>query len=111
MVAPNRLKQPRETPAELVGPAVARMAHVRRARDLLGEPSDRDHEAAARDTVEKAEGGSHLVARRPPICIRTFGLVWMCRDDVPEQDVVLDPELTEDAVDDRRARLRRPGPG
>ena len=33
----------------------------------------------------------------------------MGRDDVPEQHVVLEPELGEHAVDDRRARLRRPG--
>ena len=35
----------------------------------------------------------------------------MCRHDVPEQDVVLDPELGQHAVDDRGARLGRPGAG
>jgi hypothetical protein len=35
----------------------------------------------------------------------------MSRDDVPEQDVLFDPELVEDAVDDRRGRLGRPGAG
>jgi len=33
----------------------------------------------------------------------------MGRDDVPQQDVVLDAELLEHAVDDRRRRLGRPG--
>ena len=56
---------------------------------------------------EKVGGGLHFVASRPPIGIRTIGLVWMCRDDIPEQDVVLEPELAQNAVNDRRARLGR----
>jgi len=35
----------------------------------------------------------------------------MRRDDVPEQDALLEPKLGEDAVDDRRARLGRAAPG
>jgi len=35
----------------------------------------------------------------------------MRRDDVPEQDIVLDPELDEDAMHDRRGRLRGAGAG
>ena len=81
---------------------------ARRSPAAASRP-DRDQAAAARDTFEKRRGGLHLDARRPPIRIRAIGLVWMCRDDVPEQDVVLEPELGEHAVDDRRARLRRPG--
>jgi len=71
-------------------------------------PSDVDR---ARDTFEEAGGGLHFVARRPPIRIRAIGLVWMCRDDVPEQHLVLDPELGQHAVDDRGACLRRAAPG
>ena len=88
--------------------AVRGVPDVRRAGHLLREPADGDDAAAARDTFEKRRGSLHLGARRPPIRIRAIGLVRMCRDDVPEQDVVLEPELREHAVDDRRARLRRP---
>src|SRR5262245_22205972 len=35
----------------------------------------------------------------------------MCRDDVPEQHLVLDAQLAEDAVDHRRARLCRAAAG
>ena len=73
--------------------------HVRRASDLLGEPADGDEAAATRDTFEEEDGQFHFAARRPPIGIRTIGLVWMCRDDIPQQDLVLDAELGEDAVD------------
>ena len=92
-------------------PAVRGVPDVRRAGHLLREPADGDEAAAARDTFEKRRGSLHLGARRPPIRIRAIGLVWMCRDDVPEEDVVLEPELREHAVDDRRARLGRPGAG
>ena len=86
------------------------MADVRRTRRLLREPADCDQPAAARCTLEELEGDIHLDTRRPPIGIRTKGLVRMCRNDVPEQQVVLDAELREDPVDDRRARLGRPRP-
>src|SRR5262249_23993329 len=75
-------------------------------RHLLRQPSHGDQGAAARYTLEVPEGDIDLEARRPPIRIRTSGLVRMCRDDIPEQHVVLDAQLVEDAVDDRRPRLR-----
>src|SRR5437870_273948 len=37
--------------------------------------------------------------------------MWMRRDDIPEQDVLHEAELLENAVHDRRARLRRAGAG
>jgi hypothetical protein len=80
---------------------------VRGAGDQLGETADGDEPAAVRCTFEEPRGDIDLDARRPPIRIRAPRLVWMCRHDVPEQHLVLDPELGEDAVDDRRARLGR----
>jgi hypothetical protein len=83
------------------------VADVGRARHLLGDPPDRDDTAAARDRFEEPRGSLHLDARRPPVRIRPAGLVRMGRYDVPQEDVGLDPELGERAVDDRRGRLGR----
>src|SRR5256885_964638 len=88
MVATNGLDEPREGGPERLGAAVRRVADVRSAGHVLGEPADRDHEAAARDTFEEEGGGFHLAARRPPVRIRTIGLVWMWRGHVPDQHLV-----------------------
>jgi hypothetical protein len=111
MVATNGLKQPLEAGPELRGAPMGRMAHVGGAGRLLCKATDGHHAAIRHGTFEIEGGDVHLVACRPPIRIRAIGLMWMCRDDVPEQDVFFDPELGENAVDDRRARLRRAAPG
>jgi hypothetical protein len=87
------------------------VADVRRTGHLLGDPADRDDAAPARDRVEEPSGSLHLDARRPPVGVRPTGLVWMRRDDVPEQDVAFNPELGKRGVDDRRGRLGRPVAG
>jgi hypothetical protein len=87
------------------------VAHVRGAGRLVRQASDGDQAAAAGDVFEEENGRCHLIARRPPIGIRTIRLVWMGRNDVPEQDLVLDAELPKDTVDDRRRRVGRAGPG
>ena len=57
-----------------------------------------------RQLVEERPGRAYLRARRPPV---RRSRAWMRRHDVPQQHVVLDSELAEHAVHDRRARLRR----
>ena len=64
-----------------------------------------------RDGFEEAGGRLDLLARRPSVRGRTAGLMRMGRHDVPEQDVLLDPQLGQRAVNDRRRRLRRPAAG
>jgi hypothetical protein len=87
------------------------VADVRSVEDGLREPPDRDHAAAAREAVQVREASPDFLARRPPVGIRTTGLVRMRRNDVPEQDVLRQSELGEHAVNDRRAGLRRSGAG
>lgn len=99
-----------EAGAERLGAAMRRMAHRRLAQYRLGDASDCDHAAAARDTREEGGRGFHLAARRAPVGRRTTGLVRMCRHHVPEQDVVLEPEVGEHTVDDGGRRLRGPRP-
>ncbi len=88
--------------------AVRRMPDVRSVERLRGEPPDGDDAAAARQLVEERPGGatSRRVGRR-----LDEARAGMRRHDVPEQDVVLDPELREHAVDDRRGRLGGAAPG
>src|SRR4029453_3927393 len=101
------------------------MADVWRVGRLLRKATDGHDAAATRDTFEEEGRGLDLVAwgppirirpRRlvrgggggggagvgggPPIRIRPMRLVRMCGDDVPEQHVVLDAELAEDAMND-----------
>jgi len=87
------------------------VTHIRRTGHRLGETPHGDQTAAARDIHEEVGRLFHLVACRPPIGIRAIGHVRMCRHDIPEQDVVHDPQLGEGALDDRRGRLGRPAAG
>src|SRR5262245_57980272 len=70
------------------------------------DAADSDHGAPGGNRVEKAETGVDLAPGRR--AIRAMR-ARMGRDDVPEQDVVIEPVLGENAVDDRRRRLGRPG--
>src|SRR3954470_21048540 len=84
---------------------MAGMADVRRFKNGFGDAADGDHAAASRElTRERQASGDLVPARR---AVRALG-ARMRRDDVPEEDAVLEPELCEDAVDDRGAPLRRP---
>src|SRR4051794_22942462 len=78
------------------------MADVRRVEDGRGQPPDSDCDATAGQLVEERGGRRDFVSRGPPI----RGLIaGMRRDYVPEEHLVLDAELGEHAVDDRRGRL------
>jgi hypothetical protein len=81
------------------------MAHVGGAGRLLREPPDRDDEPGADNGVEESGGRFDFGTRRPPVRVRAARLVRMGRDDVPEQNLVLDPEADERALDDRRRCL------
>jgi hypothetical protein len=84
------------------------MTHVRRAENVGCEPPNRDNAASARELVEERTRGAHLSARGQPVRRRRPG---MRRHDVPEQDVLLDPELAQDTVHDRRSCLGRSAAG
>ena len=83
------------------------MAHVRSAERMLREPSDRDDPPARGERLEEGRAGADLGARRRPVGARLARPVRVGRDEVPEQHVLLEPELAEHAVDDRRRRFGR----
>ena len=64
-----------------------------------------DDQATSREIAEKAKARGNLGAARRTI--RGLG-PRVCRDDVPEEDVVDEPEPGECPLHDRRGRLRRP---
>ena len=84
---------------------MARMAHIRSVQNRLCKPTDRDHASSTRKLESKRKASRDLAGFRRSVGPRRAG---MRRDDVPEQDALLEPELGEDAVDDRRARFRGP---
>ncbi len=93
-----------QTRGERGGAAVRRMTDVRRVEHRRRDAADRDHVSAPDELVEIRPRRLDLRARRRAVRRRCAG---MRRHDVPEEHVVRDPELAEDAVDDRRARLGR----
>ena len=82
------------------------MADVRRVEDGRCQPADGDCNASAGQLVEERGGRRNLLTRGPPVRALAAG---MRRDDVPEQHLVLDAELRQHAVHDRRRRLRGAG--
>jgi len=100
--------QPAETLREGGGSAVRRVPDVRRSRDARGEPADGDDLPSSHQGDEKAMRLRDLGSRRE--AIRGRG-PRMRRHDVPEQQVLLEPEVGEHTVDDRRGRLRGPRSG
>lgn len=80
------------------------MADVRRAQDRLGEPSDGDRAASGDELLQERE--RRLDLRPARATVRRLG-AGMRRHDVPEQDVLIQAELGEHAVHDRRGRLGR----
>ncbi len=85
--------------------AVGRVADVRPAEPALGEAADGDQAPAGRELGEKRRRVVDLSAGGR--AVRALG-PGMRGDEVPEEDVVGDAELVEDAVNDRRCRLGRP---
>ena len=84
------------------------MAHVGAAERGVRDAAHRDNLPSRCELIGEDAALFHLAARRRTV--RRFGS-GMCRDDVPEEHVVLDAELGEDAVDDRGRRLGRAGAG
>jgi hypothetical protein len=78
------------------------MADVRRIEHGGREPADRDGATAARHVGEERERRIDLAARRAAV---RAGGSRMRRHDVPQEHGLLEPELVEHAVHDRRRRL------
>jgi thiamine pyrophosphokinase len=87
--------------------AAGGMPNAAHGESMLGDPTDRDDGTARAHELDVPAAGLHLGAGRSTV--RALG-ARMGRDDVPEQDVVCELELGEDAVDDRCGRLDRPLP-
>jgi hypothetical protein len=68
----------------------------------VGKAAHRDGTAIDRELVQERQPCSDLESRRAPV---RRGRSGMRRDDVPEQHLLLEPELGQDAVDDRRRCL------
>jgi hypothetical protein len=69
------------------------------------QPSDGDRPATNDQRFEEAHRLSYFELGRPSVRLGLARAVRMSRDDVPEQDVVLEPELGKGAVHNRRGRL------
>jgi len=80
------------------------MADIRSVEGTRREPADGDHAPAEREPLREDGAPSDLGARRHAVRRRGAG---MRRHDVPEQHVLVELELGQDAMDDRRGRLRR----
>src|SRR5947199_6435507 len=78
------------------------MADVRRPRGTRCDAADRDRAPAARELLEEWASVADLGRGRS--AVRGLG-AGMRRHHVPEEDVVLETELPEHPVDDRRRRL------
>lgn len=87
------------------------VTHVGRPQSSLSESPDRDHASTRRELLDEPAGRGDLRVGRPPVRLRLTRLVRVRRDEVPENDVVDDPEFREGPMDDRRADLGRPGTG
>src|SRR5215470_9771313 len=88
---------------------MARVPDVRRARDLLGETPNGEHRPAAGELAQERTGRFDLDAGRPPVRVVPGGPVRVRGYDVPAERLLLEPEVTERAADDRGAGLRRAG--
>lgn len=80
------------------------MTDVRSTGGGGGEAAEGHDLATDRELLEKGEGRLDLGTRRATVRRRR---PRMRRNDIPEQDVLAEPELRERALDDRRGRLGR----
>lgn len=76
------------------------------AERALRDAADGDDTAPLRERSEEREAGLDLGAFRRSVRRHRSRVR---RHDVPEEDVVLDPELAQDAMDDSGGRLRGAG--
>jgi hypothetical protein len=74
----------------------------------LGHAADGDDAPPLCERTDESKTGGDLGVRRPAVRRRRSR---MGRHDVPEEDVVLDRQLPQDPVHDRRRRLRRAAAG
>jgi acylphosphatase len=86
---------------------VRRVPDVAAAENRLGEAADREDLSAAGERGQERAGLGDLSASRRTVRGRPARAVRVSRDDVPEEDVILEPELAEDAVHDGGGRLGR----
>lgn len=87
------------------------MADIRSTQNGVREAADGDHATAVRDPIDEEQSRADLRVSRAAVRVRPARPVRVRRDNVPEQHLLLDPELGEHAVDDRRRRLGRAAAG
>jgi hypothetical protein len=87
------------------------MAHVRRFEELLREPADGDDATPVGQLRHEAGALVRLGTRRRAVRAGSALQVRVRRHDVPEEHVVREPELGEDALHDRGRRLAGRTPG
>lgn len=87
------------------------MPHVTTAEHRVRQPADGDGGPADSQMLEKRHGHMYFGRSWPSVRARLARPVRMRRDDIPEQHVLLDVELSEHAMHDRRRRLGGPGAG
>src|SRR5512132_2124521 len=87
------------------------MADVAAAQDRVGQPPDRDRPPVRGKLLEKAHRYLYFGAGGASVRARLARSVRMSGHDVPEQDLVLEVEVAERPVDDRRSRLGGASPG
>lgn len=102
------IEQFNQSRAELPSSAVGRMAKAGKCQRCLGHASDRHDPPPRGEHAHEAQPGPHLDACGPPVRPLRPGVRG---DDVPEEHIVLEVELREDAVDDGRRGLRGPCSG
>src|SRR5919197_3612305 len=80
------------------------MANVGASENRLRKAAYGDRGASTLELVEERERGLHLGSRRAAVGAVGPGVR---RDDIPEQDVLFEPELRKHAMDDGRGCLGR----
>jgi hypothetical protein len=84
------------------------MAHVRRYERGFRDPTNGEDVSTRCELMYERQAGFNLGPCRRAIGARRAGVG---RHDIPEQNIVLELELGEHAVDDRRCRLGGAGAG
>ena len=84
-----------------------RMPYVRAPHDCVCDAPDGDDVPSAGDPLQENRARPDFVPRRWPIRRRLSAAVRMRRNDVPEKRAVLELEVGERAVHDRRAGFAR----
>src|SRR4051794_17246311 len=87
------------------------MPNIGRSELPLRETPDGNGPAAGGELLQEGSPGADLAAAGSPVGLRPAGMVWVRGHEIPAEDGVLEPELGEDAVDDRRAHLGGPRTG